>query len=146
MKRRTFIKAGVALGVVSMGSYFALPRFRDAVLKILKQDTGKLIMLSGAYEQFVAEATREQFWVSFSLSKKVLIILHTYGGILRSVLPLANKYQNYRGQIVGRFLLSTDYFTNKMNSTERVTYIAFYNPYKQPCSSPFSTIFYPETA
>lgn len=45
--------------------------------------------------------------------------------------------------LVEDFLLSTDFFINKMDERKEVKYIALYNPYKRACSNPFSFLYYP---
>lgn len=46
--------------------------------------------------------------------------------------------------LVKGFLLSTNFFMNKMDETRPVEYISLYNPYKQPCANPFSFMYYPQ--
>lgn len=146
MKRRTFIKAGIALSGAGIISYLMLPDFKAAVKKILTHESQNLKIDAEAIAQFLRDANAEQFWVKFSLSKKVLITLHTYCRFMKSLLPYRNKYLLYKNQIAGHFLLSTDLFLNKMDQTQVVTYQGFYNPYKQPCYNPFSVNYYRETA
>ncbi|MEJ0031891.1 MAG: hypothetical protein WDO15_16620 [Bacteroidota bacterium] len=145
MKRRKFIKIGIGLSVVALVALL-FPSFGQAIKRILRQDTDDLQVNDDAIDQYVEDARKERFLDTFSLTKKVLIIVHTYFGFLGGLIPYRNKYVQYRGQITGHFLLSTDHFRNRMDVTKPVEYTGFYNPYRQPCSNPFSTIFYPETA
>lgn len=48
--------------------------------------------------------------------------------------------------LVKKYLLSTDFFLNKMDESKTIKYIGFYNPYQSPCSNPFSHIYYPSLA
>lgn len=48
--------------------------------------------------------------------------------------------------VVSYYLLSTDFFYNKMDESQEVKYLGFYNPYKTPCGRPFSFVFYPPKA
>lgn len=146
MKRRTFIKAGVVLAGIGLAAFFMVPSFKETIAKMLAKTTAQLKIKPDFIDLFIQEATQEQFWAKFSLSKKVLIVIHTNAGFLKSILPYRNKYLLYKGQITGHFLLSTDFFLKKMDTTQSLTYIGFYNPYKQPCFSPFSSNFYRETA
>jgi hypothetical protein len=145
MKRRAFIKIGIALGVAAVAAYF-FTSFTGAVKKILRNETDMLQSDPASIDVFITEATNEQFFNTFSRVKKMLITMHTYAGPLSGLLPYRNKYIQYRGQITGQFLLSTDFFTKGMDTSTDVKYKGFYNPYKQPCSNPFSSIYYPETA
>lgn len=45
--------------------------------------------------------------------------------------------------IVQNYLLSTDFFLNKMDETKVVHYIGAYDPYNTPCANPFSSLHYP---
>lgn len=146
MKRRTFIKVGIALTGAGIISYLVLPDFKAAVMRILKSETKNLKITETALGQFMADADKEQFWLKFSRSKKIMITLHAYSGFLRNLLPYRNKYLLYKSQITGHFLLSTDLFLNKMDTTQPVNYFGFYNPYKQPCYNPFAVNYYRETA
>lgn len=145
MKRRTFIKTGIALVSLTLVG-FTIPSFKKTVVKILVNDTVGLGVDRSAIDLFMIEATRENFWLRFSSLKKIILISYTYLGPLKQNLPYYNKYVRYRGQITGRFMLSTDFMLNKMKNEKSVRYIQFYNPYKQPCSNPFGSNFYPEKA
>lgn len=111
---------------------------------MLQKDTAQLKLNKSSIEKFMKDANKEQFWVKFSRGKKILIVAFTYVGIFKSMLPFYNKYIQYRGQITGHFLLSTDFFMQKMDPNQQVQYTQFYNPYRQACYNPFSTHYYPE--
>lgn len=145
MKRRKFIKVGIALGVLAFVTLI-FPSFTQAIKKMLREDTEGLQIDGDSMDQFINDAHKEQFLATFSTIKKLLIVVHTYFGFLGGILPYRNKYVQYRGQLTGQFLLSTDLFRNQMDTTKQVQYTGFYNPYRQPCSNPFSNLFYPETA
>lgn len=145
MKRRTFIKVGIAITGLGLAGYL-LPDFIASIKRILKTQTRNLKIDELAIDTFLSEANVAHFWDKFSRSKKILIILHVYAGFFRGLLPYRNKYLLYKNQITGQFLLSTDLFLNKMDIAKPVTYQGFYNPYKQPCYNPFSVNYYRETA
>lgn len=145
MKRRTFIKIGIGLALAGIAAYF-FTSFTGAVRKMIANDTDMLQRDPDSIDQFISDATKEQFFNTFSRVKKILIAMHTYTGPLSALLPYRNKYIQYRGQITGQYLLSTNFFVNGMDSSKDVKYTGFFNPYRQPCSNPFSTIYYPETA
>jgi hypothetical protein len=57
--------------------------------------------------------------------------------------PYYNKYIRYRAEIVGNFLLSTDFFWNKLNITDQIKYSGrIFTPYSYPCGNPFSNRYY----
>jgi len=41
------------------------------------------------------------------------------------------------------YILSTDFFINKMDESQPVHYVGAYNPYTTPCANPFASIYYP---
>jgi hypothetical protein len=45
--------------------------------------------------------------------------------------------------IVQNYILSTDFFLNKMDETKVVNYIGAYDPYHTPCANPFTNTYYP---
>lgn len=46
-------------------------------------------------------------------------------------------------ELVENYLLSTDFFVNKMDESREVNYISLYTPYLRPCAHPFSAMHYP---
>jgi hypothetical protein len=46
-------------------------------------------------------------------------------------------------QLLTAYLLSTDFFTNKMDESKTIKYVGLYNPYTRPCAHPFSNNVYP---
>ena len=59
-------------------------------------------------------------------------------------LPYTVNYNAYRNKIVLIFLLSTNFFVNRMDESKPVYFTSVYDPYQIPCSNPFSNLFYPE--
>lgn len=142
MDRRKFITVLGLGAVASAGAYIAFPTFEETVRRILKSDLSKLIIEEGAIEKFISEIKEENPW-RFSDDKKYLIMGHYYLGSDFLSLPYGAKNRQYRNYIVGTFLLSTDFFLNKMDSNKRIVYLGLYNPYKRPCGNPFSSMYYP---
>jgi hypothetical protein len=146
MNRRKFLKAGLLTLVSALLITWVIPSFRQAVRRIISTDCAKLNVSRNHIDRFLQDADQEKFWNRFNTQKKLVIVFFTYLSFTKSFMPYYNKYVMYRGQITGQFLLSTDFFTNRMQDGENIEYVQFYNPYKQPCNNPFSNLFYPETA
>lgn len=57
------------------------------------------------------------------------------------------KVDSDRSQLVRTittlYLVSTDFFQNKMDESKVVRYQSLYNPHKTPCANPFSSLYYP---
>lgn len=142
MNRRKFVTILSVSAVAAAGAYIALPTFEDTVRRILKKDLEKLTVDEGAIEKFISEVRKQNPW-RFSDEKKYLIMGHYYLENNLFSLPYPGKNRQYRNYIVGTFLLSTDFFINKMDTRKKINYMGLYNPYKRPCSNPFSSIYYP---
>jgi hypothetical protein len=46
-------------------------------------------------------------------------------------------------ELIKYFLLSSDFFINKMDESKTIHYLGLYSPYKSPIPNPFSYILYP---
>lgn len=123
------------LGVLGIRS------FETSLKSIILNDTRSLDIAEADVDRFIAEAKEEKFWQQFTFTKKGFLLAHTWLG--SEYLPYRLKYVQYRSHVVGTFLLSTDYFQNKMQAGKPVQYLAFYNPYKSACASPFSNLYFP---
>ena len=142
MERRDFIKVISGISLVSIGGYVLLPSFQEVAEGIIKDATSQLSIDEDQVYIFMRDAEKEKYWNQFSTVKKGFIRFNYLVENRLFSLPYSNKYQQYKNQIVGWFLLSTDYFTNKMNDQEKISYVSFYNPYKRACGIPFSNIYY----
>jgi hypothetical protein len=146
MKRREFIWVGTiaALGV-SVGGYVFFSSFERLVRKIIFKDTQGLSVSSEEITKFLLDTRKTHTLEMFSFSKKELIKWSYYLDNPLIHMPYEAKYNVYRSQIVGLFLLSTDFFQNKMDPKRPIHYVKIYNPYFTPCSNPFSNLYYPES-
>lgn len=127
--------------LVAAGGALGLGSFNTSVKSMIMRSIEGMNISEDTVDQFLADARRERFFRQYDLSKKGFIVAHTW--LMSDYLPYKLKYTQYCSQIVGTFLLSTDYFSNRMQHGENVEYTGFYNPYKRPCSSPFSNVYYP---
>lgn len=141
MKRRKF------LGILSLGTVgaavgvIALPDFDKIVKTIIAHDTKNLNVSEGVIELYLKDARGKRIFDHLGFSKKEFIRFnHLFGS--PSFFPYRNKYEQYRSEIVGHFLLSTDFFSHKMDTSRVIKYESFYDPYYRPCSHPFSNLFY----
>lgn len=142
MKRRSFVKLIAGVSILSVSGYAVAPSFESIVKTMIGESIKDLILKRDQIDKFITEATEEKYWSQFSRSKQEFIKIHylTANSIVN--LPYGNKYRQYRNEIVGRFLLSTDFFIHNMESGREINYVRFYNPYKMPCSNPFSSVYY----
>lgn len=141
MERRTFLKVLGAGSVLAGIGVLSLRSFQSSIKAILLSDTSGLPIQEADVDLFLADAQKEKFWQQFDLRKKGFLVAHTWLG--SDYLPYRLKYEQYRSLVVGTFLLSTNYFSHKMESGSPIRYEGFYNPYKRACASPFSNYYYP---
>lgn len=142
MKRRNFIGlitlgiAGSTVGVLHYSS------FEDIIEKIIIKDTDQLEVSSEVVKKYIMEGKAKNIWEKFNFTKREFFRAHYL--ISNSVfqLPYYGKYIQYRSELVGHFLLSTDFFINKMKTDIPINYVALYDPYFRPCSNPFSNLYY----
>lgn len=142
MQRRKFLwltGGGIALAAISLSGFFASRSFKKVIYGILVEDLKGLKVTEDSIQKYIEDAEAEYFW-GFTNGKKQFVKAH-YN--IPFPLPYAFKYGHFRSIIVGTYLLSTDFFLNKMDVSKPVTYIAYYNPYKRPCYNPFSNLYYP---
>lgn len=142
MKRRKFLElvslglAGTTIGIIS------LPDFENIIEKIIVKDTADLAISPKIISQYLAEAKERDVWQNFNFSKREFFRSHYFLSNSVFRLPYYSKYVQYRSEIVGNFLLSTDFFTNKMDPNHAVQYVGLYDPYFRPCGNPFSNLYY----
>lgn len=119
--------------------------FDKVVILMLKKDLAHLKIDEDNFDKFIEEANARDHWERkfFDWQKKQLIRFGFFADSLLPSFPYKYKFLQYRSDIVGDFLLSTDFFVNKMDSNKSVKYIGLYDPYVRPCSNPFSNLYYP---
>lgn len=146
MKRRNFIGL-VTLGTAGAltGGYIFLENFEKFARKIIVKDTTSLKVDPAEIDKFMAVAAKKNVWNDlFPFHHKQLIKWHYYINNGMFTLPYLANYNAYRNKIVMTFLLSTNFFMDKMDESKKVHFTNLYDPYQIPCSNPFSNIFYPE--
>lgn len=147
MNRRKFINIaglGIAATILAAGGmlYFKKKSFFEVVKDIIITDTNTLNISSIVYKEFLKNAEENQSWCPLSDGKiKFLTIFHSYN--LQYVpSDFSVKYHQLRADIVAWFLLSTDFFIHKMDTSKEIKFLVLYHPYKIPCMNPFSNLFY----
>jgi len=148
MKRRRFLGVGIVSAVgIAIGSYISFSSFEELIKGIIGEDTKSLHISEKVVDDFLIAARSEHAWDKFpffgSFSKEEFV---KWGYRLSNPifnLPYQTKLDVYRSEIVGLFLLSTNFFQNKMDTTKPIRFMRIYNPYFSPCANPFSNSYYP---
>ncbi|MFT3746775.1 MAG: hypothetical protein QM768_00590 [Agriterribacter sp.] len=136
----TFVTAGAGLA-----AYVFFENFEKFARKVIQKNTDGLKIDPKEIDKFFAAAAKENLWnINFPFHHRQILKWHYYidNGIF--TLPYIANYNTYKSKIVLTFLMSTDFFTNKMDESRAIKFTSIYDPYKIPCSNPFSNIFYPE--
>lgn len=133
MNRRFFLKltgAGAAM-VVLPGMGFVYTSYQRAAKGLILDELDYLTLDVAGVEQFVQDyATNKHD--NYLLKIRGLYMLRTSARKSKVVEELVQDY-----------LLSTDFFRNRMDESKPLKYIGLYNPYKTPCANPFSAVYYP---
>jgi Holliday junction resolvasome RuvABC ATP-dependent DNA helicase subunit len=136
MQRRKFLTlaglgaAAIAVPVIGFGSVSA----RSAVTGIIMKELDYLKLDKTGVEQYAAEYIQHETGVAHLEAKLKLYHIAGIGSDKSSIVS----------SLVERYLLSTDFFLNKMDESRTIKYTGYYNPYKTPCTNPFSSLYYPE--
>lgn len=125
------------------GIYAGRRKFAHLAKEMILKDTATLNIPKEVYNRFFTEVDERNAWGIFSSAQQVLIRCHYYGNNSIFRLPYYSYYEIYRSKIIGTFLLSTDFFVNKMDESKTLTYISFFDPYRRSCGNPFSNLYYP---
>lgn len=145
ISRRKFLWIVLLSIIAVIAGSVAIFNFKKIVRMMLQKDLAHIKIDPDYFEQYVEEADRKDHWAAkFDWKKKQLIRFGYLAEKIFPSFPYKYKYLQYRSDIVGDFLLSTDFFANKMDNNRTIKYIGLYNPYLRPCSNPFSNVFYPE--
>jgi hypothetical protein len=132
MKRRNFLTiAGIGSVVAAITSFkFTSTSFDDAVVNIIRQELPYLNLDEEGIRKFADEYAKDAN--------------NTYKLTLRgySILGINSSKSGKIRNMISTYLLSTDFFINKMDEKQLVKYLGFYNPYKRPCANPFTRTFY----
>lgn len=140
LSRRYFLLAFVVFAITIVGGLMTLLPWKFILKRMIKNDTAELNYDPVILDQFLEDAAKEKLWKPYTFVKQMIIRCYSFFPI--PFLPYFDKYVQYRNNITGQFLGSTDFFRNKMDESRTLTYSGIYNPYKSPCSVPFSSMFY----
>lgn len=138
MKRRKFIQlTGIAAaGAAIPGIAYLSTNLKDSAAEIIINEFHYLKLDREGVNKFV-----EVFLQKYPPSSKFTAKVRT-----ANLLNLKASDARLGSTITKEYLLSTDFFRNKMDESKVVKYIGFYDPYHMPCTNPFSATFYPPSS
>ena len=139
MRRRSVLQllglgtAAVAVSAVGINAISV----ENALAGIILNEFSFLKIDRKGLDQFVADYYR-MVWANKNVltnaKTKTYYFLEVKGDQSKLVRTFAQLY-----------LLSTDFFQNRMDESKEVKYLGWYNPHKTPCANPFSALYYPPT-
>lgn len=133
---------GAGAAVAGTG-YVASTGFYDVVDRIVRKELSYLPINEDIFRTFIEDSRKEKPFNYYGPEKQWFARFHFMLGSMGAyVLPYRYKYNQYRDEFVAVFLLSTDFFLNKMDESKPIAYMGLYHPYKNACSNPFSSLYY----
>ena len=146
MQRRKFIglTALAGAGLAAGAGFVYFENFQALARKIIMEDTATLKIAPAEYDKFFIDVEKHRKWDAlFPPPHRQLLKWHYYIDNQLFRLPYATSYKTNRSKLVGTFLLSTDFFLNRMDVSKPIRYNVLFDPYFYPCSNPFSNLYYP---
>lgn len=150
MKRRKFLTIsgiGAAGVIVSLGAFgITLPDMENLIVAMVKEDVSKLKVSERDIKKYAADVMKNDPF-RFGEMKWKFLAAYTRLKPLGLPLPKRGLYTELRSVVTGNFLLSTNYFWEKLGDNDIVTYSGrVFTPYNYPCGNPFSNIYYPDVS
>jgi hypothetical protein len=134
MKRRTFLTiAGIGSAVAAFASFkFFTTPFDKSAQAIIEEELPFLKLDPEGIAAFLKDYDKGR-------DRLYQWTIKGYG-----LLGITSAQSGKIHQLVSNYLLSTDFFQNKMDESRVIRYVALYDPYLRPCAHPFSHLQYPE--
>lgn len=132
MKRRKFLTiAGVGGVVAALASFkFITHPFESVAKSIIKSELDYLKLDEDGLDKFVADYTKLK-------DRNYKLTMKGY-----SLFGINSAKSGKVHQLVTAYLLSSDFFQNKMDEKRTIKYVGLYDPYSRPCAHPFSHAYY----
>jgi hypothetical protein len=138
MNRRYFLRltglSGAAM-VALPGLGYVSTTNKDAAVGVIMHELAYLKLDRIGVEQFVEDYFRGHY-INSSLKAQLNLMTCYYLGVKTNSSRLVYEIVHY-------YLISTDFFLNKMDERKPVKYLGIFNSYTRPCSNPFSFLYYP---
>ncbi len=128
MKRRKFLTiAGIGGVVAALASFrFITNPFENVAKGIIKSELDYLKLDEEGLDRFVADYSKLK-------DRNYKLTMKGY-----SLFGINSEKSGKVHQLVSAYLLSSDFFQNKMDEGRTIRYVGLYDPYLRPCAHPFS--------
>jgi len=135
MNRRKFIiLTGMGTGsvVIPASIFFVSGTVKKYASLLINKQLVYLKLERGSVDKYVNDYFKDNNDIVFKVKWKAMYYLNLNWEDSDQLLELIKYY-----------LLSSDFFINKMDENKIVRYLGLYNPYKSPVPNPFSYTLYP---
>lgn len=136
MKRRkflTFIGVGTGVALIPPGLYLVSPSVKKYAVQLIKDELHYLKLEPGSVEQYVEDYFKAD-------DNKIMVNVRWK---IFYYLGITWQKSDQVAELIKYYLLSTNFFINKMDERQPVKYLGMYNPYISPVPNPYSYILYP---
>jgi hypothetical protein len=130
MKRRKFLAlAGVGglMAALVSGKFFSTT-FEDSVVHAIKRELDFLNLDEKGLTSFARD-------FAIGKARNYQLIIKGY-----SLLGISSSHSGKIHHLVSTYMLSSDFFLNKMDEKRIIRYVGLYDPYLRPCAHPFSAL------
>lgn len=136
MNRRKFILlagTGTAVLIVPPALYYVAPEVRQYAVKLIEKELWYLKLEPGSVMKYAND------YIAATGNNTVSALKWKMLYYLRFTAEKSDRIND----LVKYFLLSTDFFINKMDENKTVHYLGLYSPYHSPVPNPYSFILHP---
>lgn len=136
MKRRkflTFIGVGTGVALIPPTLYLVSPSVKKYAVQLIKNELHYLKLEPEGVEQYV-----EDYFKADDNKIMVNVRWKTF-----YYLGITWQKSDQVAELIKYYLLSSNFFINRMDESKPVKYLGMYNPYKSPVPNPYSYILYP---
>jgi hypothetical protein len=135
MKRRKFLLwTGIGVGAIILPSslYVVSGSIKKYAVLLIERQLDYLKLEPGSVAKYVDDYFKDDNQTAARLKWKTIYYLHIHW-----------ERSDQLKELIKYYLLSSDFFINKMDESKTVRYLGLYSPYKSPLPNPFSYILYP---
>ena len=109
------------------------------LVAVLRKHLGYLNINESDFQRFAAEFPLPSRSVSRMSWAGIAAPVYSWTG-LGKLVPATSRFRRLEENIVGTFLLSTDFFWRGSDEEREILYVGYYDPYQRPCQNPFARL------
>ena len=144
LNRRKFLWLSLAGtgGLLSFNYISKVSNMQLVLGRILSENLGGLKIDPLEIQRWTQDVVEKKS-LNLSFASTQLLCMYQIQPLNTLLLPFNRKYQQLCTDITANFLLSTDFFLNKMDEQKEIRYSGMvYQTYKGACANPFSGLYY----